>query len=43
MPASPRAKSELVKRIPLACSDEAPAVAFMEEQRWGDTVLPALR
>ena len=38
MPATPRAKSALVARIPLACSDEAAAVAFMEEQRWGDTL-----
>lgn len=37
MPAKSRAKSEIAKRIPLACSDEAVAVAFMEEQRWGDT------
>lgn len=30
-------KSDLVARIPRACSDESAAVAFMEEQRWGDT------
>lgn len=24
-------------RIPMACADEAAAVAFLEEQRWGDT------
>src|SRR6266550_6451228 len=35
MPTISRTKSELVARIPLACSDEAAAVAFMEEQRWG--------
>jgi transposase-like protein len=30
-------KTALAARIPRACSDEAAAVAFMEEQRWGDT------
>lgn len=30
-------KSDLVTRLPLACSSEDAAVAFMEEQRWGDT------
>src|SRR5215213_4052702 len=30
-------KSALESRIPLACADEAAAVAFLEEQRWGDT------
>ncbi len=30
-------KSELVGRIPLACSDESAAVEFFEKQRWGDT------
>jgi transposase-like protein len=30
-------KSDLEARIPLACSDESAAVAFMEEQRWGTT------
>jgi transposase-like protein len=35
------AKSALVARIPLACSDEAAAVAFMEEQRWnGEPACP---
>jgi transposase-like protein len=29
-------KSEIVRQIPLACSDEAAAVEFMEAQRWGD-------
>src|SRR5688500_1683369 len=31
------AKSELEKRLPLACADERAAVEFMEEQRWGDS------
>lgn len=31
------AKSAIVARIPRACADEAEAVAFMEEQRWGDS------
>lgn len=30
-------RTELESRIPLACADEATAVAFLEEQRWGDT------
>ncbi len=30
-------KSELVERLPLACSDETAAVEFLEEQRWGNT------
>lgn len=30
------AKSEIVARIPLACSDELAAVEFLEEQRWGN-------
>lgn len=30
-------KSGLLARVPQACADEATAVAFMEEQRWGDT------
>ena len=30
-------KSEPIKEIPLACSDELAAVEFMEKQRWGDT------
>ncbi|MFN2526575.1 MAG: IS1595 family transposase, partial [Actinomycetota bacterium] len=29
-------KSELVAKLPRACSDELAAVEFMEEQRWGD-------
>lgn len=29
------AKSDIVARLPLACSDETAAVEFMEEQRWG--------
>ena len=31
------AKSDLVARLPRACSDEAAAVEFMEEQRWGES------
>jgi transposase-like protein len=31
------AKSSLVAKLPLACSDERAAVEFMEEQRWGDS------
>jgi len=30
-------KSEVVKDIPLACSDELAAVEFLEFQRWGNT------
>jgi transposase-like protein len=30
------AKSEVVKRLPKACSEEAAAVEFFEEQRWGN-------
>lgn len=30
-------KSELVGKLPLACSDETAAVEFLEKQRWGDT------
>ena len=30
-------KSELVRKLPKACSDEVAAVAFMEEQRWNGT------
>ena len=30
-------KSEIVREIPLACSDELAAVEFFEKQRWGDT------
>jgi transposase-like protein len=29
-------KSEVIRRLPAACRDEAAAVAFMEAQRWGD-------
>ncbi|MCH8146508.1 MAG: transposase, partial [Planctomycetes bacterium] len=29
-------KSQVVSRIPLACSEEAAAVDFMEARRWGD-------
>lgn len=31
------ARSEIEKRLPLACADETAAVEFMEEQRWGDS------
>jgi hypothetical protein len=31
------ARSELERRLPLACADERAAVEFMEEQRWGDS------
>jgi hypothetical protein len=30
-------KSEVIGKIPLACSDELTAVEFFEKQRWGDT------
>lgn len=41
MPKVASAKSALVARIPLACSDETAAVAFMEEQRWnGEPACP---
>ena len=30
-------KSEIIREIPLACSDELAAVEFFEKQRWGDT------
>jgi transposase-like protein len=30
-------KSEIVAKLPRACSDEAAAVEFIEQQRWGDT------
>ena len=30
-------KSEIVRDIPLACSDELAAVEFFEKQRWGNT------
>ncbi len=30
-------KSEIVRQIPLACSDETAAVEFMEQLRWGDS------
>jgi len=29
-------KSEIVKNLPKACSDETAAVEFLEAQRWGD-------
>lgn len=29
-------KSDIVKRLPAACKDEAAAVEFMERERWGD-------
>src|SRR6202035_2360879 len=29
-------QSEVIKEIPLACSDETAAVGFFEKQRWGD-------
>jgi transposase-like protein len=37
MPKVASKKTTLESSIPLACADEAAAVAFMEEQRWGDT------
>jgi transposase-like protein len=30
-------KSDVIKEIPLACTDEPTAVEFLEKQRWGDT------
>jgi transposase-like protein len=30
-------KSDIVRDIPLACTDELAAVEFLEKQRWGDT------
>jgi len=30
-------QSEIVEQLPVACADEAAAVAFLEEQRWGDS------
>jgi len=30
-------QSEVVEQLPAACADEAVAVAFMEQQRWGDS------
>jgi transposase-like protein len=30
-------KSEVLREIPKACTDETAAVEFMEKQRWGDT------
>jgi transposase-like protein len=30
-------KSDIVRELPLACSDERAAVEFMERQRWGDS------
>src|SRR5688500_8120202 len=37
MPKVASKRTELETRIPVACSDEAAAVAFLEEQRWGNT------
>src|SRR5688572_1074175 len=37
MPKVANHKTALESRIPLACADEAAAVAFFEAQRWGDT------
>src|SRR5687768_7312768 len=37
MPRVASRKTALESRIPVACADEAAAVAFLEEQRWGDT------
>jgi transposase-like protein len=31
------ARSEILEALPKACTDEAPAVEFLEKQRWGDT------
>jgi transposase-like protein len=31
------ARSEIERRLPLACADEKAAVEFMETQRWGDS------
>jgi transposase-like protein len=30
-------KSDVIKEVPLACSDESAAVEFLEKQRWGST------
>ena len=30
-------KSDVIAKIPLACSDELTAVEFFEFQRWGNT------
>jgi transposase-like protein len=30
-------KSPILAKLPAACADEAAAIAFMEEQRWGDS------
>src|SRR4051812_26522461 len=37
MPKAANKRTALESQIPLACSDEASAVAFLEEQRWGST------
>ncbi|MEP6494940.1 MAG: IS1595 family transposase [bacterium] len=37
MPKVARHKTPLEASIPLACADEAAAVAFLEAQRWGDS------
>ncbi len=37
MPKTANHRTELESQIPLACADEAAAVAFLEAQRWGDT------
>lgn len=29
-------QSEVIQQLPVACSDEAQAVAFLEQRRWGD-------
>jgi transposase-like protein len=31
------ARSEILAKLPMACTDEGAAVAFFEEQRWGST------
>ncbi len=37
MPNVANKKTALESRIPMACADEAAAVAFLESQRWGET------
>ena len=37
MPKVANKKTAIEASIPLACADEAAAVAFLEAQRWGDT------
>jgi len=37
MPQVAKRKAKLEARIPIACANEAAAVAFLEEQRWGLT------